>query len=100
MLKATKAYCYEEVRNNGKVLFIQSSVENGWWGYASPTSPPGFAPVNSHDLSLSLLVGLSFSVCSASVEYNNSTDLAVFFRIKNRESSLMAIVSNCPTCVI
>ena len=32
MLKATKAYCYEEVRNYGKNLFIQSIVENGWWG--------------------------------------------------------------------
>ena len=29
---ATKAYCYEEVRNYGKILFIQNIVENGWWG--------------------------------------------------------------------
>ena len=31
---------YEEVRNYRKTLFIQSIVENGWWGDASPTSPP------------------------------------------------------------
>ena len=36
----TKAYCYEEVRSNGKILFIQSIVENGWWGDAFPTYPP------------------------------------------------------------
>ena len=30
MLKATQADCYEEVRNYGKHLFIQSIVENGW----------------------------------------------------------------------
>ena len=44
VLKATKAYCYEEVRNYGKILFIQNIVENGWRGNANaayPTSPPG-----------------------------------------------------------
>ena len=44
MLKATTAYCYEEVRNYGKILFIQNIVENGWRGdalAAYPTSPPG-----------------------------------------------------------
>ena len=46
-LKATKAYCYEEVRNYEKILFIQSFVENGWWGntYAAyPTFPPRSTP--------------------------------------------------------
>ena len=28
MLKVTKAYCYEKVRNYEKILFIQSIVEN------------------------------------------------------------------------
>ena len=44
VLKATKAHCYKEVRNNGKVLFIQNIVENSWWGNAYAaylTSPPG-----------------------------------------------------------
>ena len=44
---ATKAYCYEEVGNNGKILFIQNIVENDWWGdaYAAyPTPPPGSTP--------------------------------------------------------
>ena len=40
MLKATEAYCYKEVRNYEKILFIQSTVENSWWGDASTTSPP------------------------------------------------------------
>ena len=47
VLKATKAYCYKEVRNYGKVLFIQNIVENGWWGgmHTQHTPhPPGFAP--------------------------------------------------------
>ena len=35
---------YEEVRNYRKTLFIQSIVENGWWGDASPTSPPWIRP--------------------------------------------------------
>ena len=35
-LKATKTYCYEEVRSYGKILFIPSIVENG---DASPTLP-------------------------------------------------------------
>ena len=42
VLKATTAYCYEEVQNHGKILFIRNIVENGWWGdaYAAyPTSP-------------------------------------------------------------
>ena len=42
MLKATKTYCYEEVRNYGKILLIQYILENGWCGnaYAAyPTSP-------------------------------------------------------------
>ena len=42
VLTATKTYCYEEVRNYGKILFIQNVVENSWWGdaYAAyPTSP-------------------------------------------------------------
>ena len=30
VLKATKAYCNEEVRNYGKISFIQSIVESGW----------------------------------------------------------------------
>ena len=30
-------------RNYRKTLFIQSFVENSWWGDASPTSPPGSA---------------------------------------------------------
>ena len=38
--KATTAYCYEEVRKYGKILFIQSIVENGWWGNASPLLGP------------------------------------------------------------
>ena len=42
------AYCYEEVRKYGKILFIQSNVENGWWrrdAYAAyPTAPPGSVP--------------------------------------------------------
>ena len=28
--KATTAYCYEDVQNYGKILFIQNIVENGW----------------------------------------------------------------------
>ena len=44
VLKAIKAYCDEEVQNYGKILFSQSFVENGWWGYAYPTSPPGSVP--------------------------------------------------------
>ena len=28
--KATQAYCYGEVRNYGKVLFIRNIVEHGW----------------------------------------------------------------------
>ena len=36
---------YEKVRNYRKTLFIQSIVENGWWGAdASPTSPPPLDP--------------------------------------------------------
>ena len=38
VLKSTKAYRYEEVRNYGKILFIQNIVENGWWGDAYPIS--------------------------------------------------------------
>ena len=30
MRVATQAYCYEEIRNYGKILFSQSIVENGW----------------------------------------------------------------------
>ena len=44
VLKATKAYCNEEVRNYGKILFIHSIVENGWWGDPSRTSPPPLDP--------------------------------------------------------
>ena len=40
VLKATKAYCNEEVRNYGKILFIQSIVENGWWGGCILHIPP------------------------------------------------------------
>ena len=40
MLKATKVYCYEEVRNYRKILFIQSIVENGWWGEIHPPLDP------------------------------------------------------------
>ena len=32
---------YEEIRSYRKTLFIQSVVENGWWGSAYPTSRPG-----------------------------------------------------------
>ena len=32
VLKAAKAYCYEEIQNYEKILFIQSIVENKWWG--------------------------------------------------------------------
>ena len=35
---------YEEVRNYRKTLFIQSIVENGWWGMHSSTSPRGSDP--------------------------------------------------------
>ena len=37
-------YIVIEVRDYGKILFIQNIVENGWWGnaYAAyPTSSPG-----------------------------------------------------------
>ena len=30
VLKATKTYCYEEVRNYEKILFIQNVIENSW----------------------------------------------------------------------
>ena len=30
---------YEEVRNYRKTLFIQSIVENGWWGEMHPPHP-------------------------------------------------------------
>ena len=39
----TKAYCYVEVRNYGKILFIQSVVENGWWGGIRVSLFPGFS---------------------------------------------------------
>ena len=39
-----KAYCDKEVQSYGKLFFIQSIVENGWWGDAFPTSLPGSAP--------------------------------------------------------
>ena len=41
-LKATTAYCYEEVKNHGKILFIQNIVKNGWWGnaYAAYSASP------------------------------------------------------------
>ena len=35
---------YEEVRNYRKTLFIQSIVENDWWGGCIPHTPPGLAP--------------------------------------------------------
>ena len=44
VLKATKAYCNEEVRNYGKILFIQSIVENGWCGGRMHTSHPPLDP--------------------------------------------------------
>ena len=40
VLMATKAYCNEGVRNYGEILFIQSIVENGWWGGCIPHIPP------------------------------------------------------------
>ena len=40
VLKTTKADCNEEVRKYGKFLFIQSVVENGWWGGMHPPYPP------------------------------------------------------------
>ena len=30
VVKATQACCFKEVRNYGKILFIQNIVENGW----------------------------------------------------------------------
>ena len=41
VLKATKAYCNEEVRNYEKVIFVQSIVGR-WEGDASPTPPPSW----------------------------------------------------------
>ena len=43
-----RAYCVtliviEKVRNYGKVAFIKNMFENGRWGDASPTFPPGSA---------------------------------------------------------
>ena len=34
---------YKEVRNYRKTLFIQSIVENGWWG-VHPPHPPWIRP--------------------------------------------------------
>ena len=49
VLKATQAYRYEEVRNYGKFLFIQSIVKNGWWEEVLPPHPPpGSAPACKH----------------------------------------------------
>ena len=48
VLKATKAYCYEEVRNYEKILFIQNIVENGWWwgnAYAAYSTSPLDSPL-------------------------------------------------------
>ena len=42
-----------EVQNYRKTLFIQSIVENGWWGDASPTSP----------LDPPLALGMLLNVC-------------------------------------
>ena len=36
----------EKVRND-RIVFIKSMFENGWWGNASPESPPGSAPARS-----------------------------------------------------
>ena len=44
---------YEEVRNYRKTLFIQSIVENGWWGGSFPTSP----------LDPPLALGMLLNVC-------------------------------------
>ena len=43
VLKATKAYCNEEVRNYGKILFMQSIKMVGG-GDASPTFPSPLDP--------------------------------------------------------
>ena len=40
-----KAYCYQRGSNYGKIIYIKSIFENGWWKNAYPSSyPPGSAP--------------------------------------------------------
>ena len=40
-----KAYCYQRGSNYGKIVYIKSIFENGWWKNAYPSSyPPGSAP--------------------------------------------------------
>ena len=58
MLKVTKANCFEEIQDDGKILFNQSIVENGWWGGVHPSHPlPGSAP---DGVKLSFNSGTSF----------------------------------------
>ena len=65
------AYCYEEVRNYKKILFIQNIVENGWWGdaYAAyPTSPPESAPgciITKHGLKFKRYLCLKLKIQKA-----------------------------------
>ena len=40
----TKVFCYEDVRNYEKILFIQNIVEMAGGGMHTHISPPRFAP--------------------------------------------------------
>ena len=75
MLKATEAYnCYEEVRNYDKILFIQSTVENGWWGEASPTFPPVSAPVHPFNEQIPLWRSKWLAHCCSSLKSKSIYD--------------------------